>query len=253
MSLTIIGTPRKYRTDRGWRVVGTAAFTTTALTGELRIDEDCGVLSGVPNVWMLSGPSHVMNLPTGTIATSGATPFNIVSPYAGIVTSAAIVSGVGQAAHSTIVFDWHMINKGQAGTGTAVVIDRATAGNTLDTDVDVAATALTAFVPKALTLTGVTADKTVAAGDVLNFAWTAGGSTPTSQTGTSLILKMSSDGSSGDERVWVDERALVNVTNGRLFPTDNGPGSARYTVTVNRWSTNPKSGAIFGFSYESGT
>jgi hypothetical protein len=252
MSLAIIGTPRKYRTDRGFRVTGTAAFTTTSLTGELPIDTDCAKLTGVPKVWLLNGPSFPLVIPTGTIATSGATAFNIVCPYAGIVTSAQIVSGAAQAAHSTIVFDWHMINKGAGAAGTAVVIDRATAGNTLDTDVDAAAAGITAFVPKALTLTSTAADKTVVAGDVLNFAWTAAGSTPTSQTGTSLLLKISSDGSTGDEQVWVDERALVNTTDGRLYPTDLGNTLTRFAVTVNRWSTNPKSGAVFGFEYETG-
>jgi hypothetical protein len=253
MALTVIGTPRKYRTDRGWRTTGRAQFTTTALTGELPIDSDFTKLRGPVAVHLLNGPSHVMNIPTGTIATSGATAFNIISPYAGIVTYAAIVSGAAQAAHSTIVFDWHMINKGAAASGTAVVIDRATAGNTLDSDVDAGAASLAAFIPRVLTLTSTTADKTVALGDCLNFVWTAAGSTPTSQTGTSLILKISSDGSTGDERIWVDERASVNTTDGILSASDGGVSSVpRYTVTVNRFSTNPKSGAIFEYSYETG-
>lgn len=254
MALTIIGTPTKRKLagpNGGFRVTGTAQFTTTSLTGELPIDHDCARLFAPPKLSLLNGPSHSLIVPTGTIATSGTTGVNFVMPYAGIITYAAVVSGDAQAAHSTIIFNWHMINKGLAGAGTAVVIDRATAGNTLDTDVDAAAAGLEAFIPKALTLTSTAADKTVVAGDVLNFIWTAAGSTPTAQPGTSLILKLSADGSTGDEVIYVNERSLVNTTNGLLIVPDAGVASnPRYAVTVNRFSTNPKSGAIFAFEYE---
>lgn len=251
MSITTIGAPTRQQTYRGTRVTGRARFTTTSLTGELPIDSAAAFIRGPIDVRMLKGPTHTMVVPTGTIATSGATSFNIISPYAGIVVSAAVVSGATQAAHSTIVFDWHMINKGAGAAGTAVVIDRATAGNTLDTDVDAAAAALTAFIPRALTVTATAADKTIVAGDVLNFVWTAAGSTPTSQTGTSLLLKISADGSTGDEAIWVDEAALVNTTSGALTPAVNTSLSpVGRSVTVNRWSSNPTSGGIFEYSYE---
>lgn len=251
MSLIVLGIPRKQRTDRGWRVTGRAQFVTTSLTGELPIDAAADQLRGPIALTLLNGPSHVMNIPTGTIATSGTTTFNIVMPYAGIITGWSIVSGAAQAAHSTIVFDWHVINKGLAASGTAVVIDRTTAGNTLDSDVDAAAASLAAFIPRALTLTSTTADKTVVKGDVLNFVWTAAGSTPTSQVGTSAIITVSSDGSTGDERIWVDEASLINSSNGYCAPAYNSSASPPgKTVTVNRFSTNPRSGAYFNYSYE---
>lgn len=252
MALTLIGAPQKHRIQNGFQVSGYAQFTTTSLTGELPIDPEISRLTAPPQVKLINGPSHILQVQLGAI--SATRPFSIYVPYAGIISKAVITGDATSAAHSTTILDWHMVNLGLAGAGTAVVIDRALTGGANTTDSDVAgATDLTADVPKVLGLTATTADKTVVVGDVLDFVWTVTGGT--AQTSASLNLWISQDGSTGDEYIWVDESSLITARNndspGLLSPAfNNSLSPVQRAVTVNRFSTNPKSGAIFSFFYE---
>jgi hypothetical protein len=160
---------------------------------------------------------------------------------AGVVASVKYVAKEGQAAHASIGWDWHVINAGAAGSGTAVVVDRADTGggNTNLTGVG-GGSALTAKTPKSLTVTSTTADKTVAAGDVLELTMTKN-STATTQTEGYFIITITEASTLGaEERVYLDE----TFTSGGLLAKPSAG-----TLTVARVGQNITSGAKFRFRY----
>lgn len=89
-----------------------------------------------------------------------------VVPFAGTVTAVEVIANAAVTGDNTNTRSFALTNKGQAGAGTTSVATLAlTTGNDL-----------VAFDAKTMTLTATTADRVVAAGDVLSLAQTVGAS-----------------------------------------------------------------------------
>ena len=112
-----------------------------------------------------------MQTVTATQGTTGAVFIDIFCPAAGTVSGVTVNAVDTLATSDTNYITWTVVNRGQAGAGTAAVI-AATAANTTKVT---GGSALTANTNRSLTLTSTAADYAVAAGDVIRITTTATG------------------------------------------------------------------------------
>jgi hypothetical protein len=144
------------------------AFSTTALTSTIqtkmrRVENVIPVMDGIPAL-------AVKQVPFGFLGTVSASALaNLRVPEAGIITAAGFLVTTTVATDAANIWTAGIINKGAAGSGTAVVVNIATAANSNNST---GGAAFTANVVRALTLTGTAADLVVAAGDVLQLTLT---------------------------------------------------------------------------------
>ncbi len=134
---------------------------------------------------MLSVPGQTkeIELPLGTI--SATSSFCILAPAtSAIITSASFVTKDALAASDTNYFDFGLVNKGAAGSGTTQVVDRTLAANSTKLT---GGAGITAYVRRALSLSGTPANLATASEDVLEFTITKTG-TPTNLTQCTVRL-----------------------------------------------------------------
>lgn len=251
MSLTLVGNVKKRRIDRGYRVTGFFQFSTTSASGNLPIDNDVPFLTAAPVIVQIqaqdfSAPSSAVQDAVGTVSASAA--FLMRMPIAGVISSASFTVDTTVAADAANIWNVGVINHSNTD---AVVADIAAAANSNTTTTGSAFTADTA---RALTLTSTTADKTVAAGDVLEWTFTKNSSAANL---VELNLRMAiTPASTGDrslrEIVYANVTSLL-VTSGQqaglILPTYDS--TLRYaTVPIVRSGDNLTSALTCGFSYE---
>lgn len=133
--------------------------------------------SGLIAGQQLSTAAATKELHVNLGAISATASFAIVLPQVpGTIGRITFVGQTSVAASDTDYWTFGVVNKGTAGSGTAVVVDNTSAANSTKAT---GGTALTANVPRSLTLTGVGADLIHAAGDVLLLTVTKAGSATT--------------------------------------------------------------------------
>lgn len=246
--ITVLGTPRLRRTDRGWKVAGYFQFSTTDLTGILPINSNCAnILGGIklfPQGPTAFGDSDVLQDGTG-VAVSASAAFTMIAPRAGVVSSAGFVVDTTVATDAANIWTIGIINTSNSN---AVIADIANAANSNTTTTG---SAFTADTLRALTITSTTADKTVSAGDILEWTFTKASSAANLVELTRQIVLTPTTGLGIQEQVYADVASLINTTSGLLSPTILTTITPnQLAVNIVRRGTNPTSGLIVGFEYE---
>ncbi len=251
MSISILGKPRARRVDRGWRINGYFQFSTTDLTGYLPIDNRCPRIAGgiklFPQGPTTFGDSDVLQDGTG-VTVSASAAFTMIAPRAGVVASAGFVVDTTVSTDDTNYWSIGIINTSNS---SAVVVDIAVATNTNKVT---GGTAFTADTLRALTVTSTTADKTVSAGDILEWTFTKAASAANLVELTRQIVITPTTGLGIQEQVYADVVSLIatsGATAGYLIPTVSTNVTPNgLAVPITRRGTNPTSGLIVAFEYE---
>lgn len=253
MSISVLGTPRLGRTDRGWKVQGYFQFSTTDLTGYLPINSQCPrILGGIkltpqgPTAFT-GGATTPVQFGVGTVSASAG--FLMNAPVTGAIASASFTVDTTVATDAANIWTVGILNV----TQTLTPVDIATAANSNNST---GGTAFTADVPRALTL-GVAAQLAVTQGDILEWTFTKA-SSAANLVELNLSMRITptggaTGGASISEQVYADVASLIATTGstaGYLVPvvttaiTPNG-----LAVPIVRRG-NPTSGLICAFEYE---
>lgn len=249
--ITVLGTPRLSRTDRGWKVQGYFQFSTTDLSGVLPINTSTPRIVGgiklIPQGPTVFSGLDVLQDGTG-VAVSASAAFTMIAPRAGVVSTAGFVVDTTVATDAANIWTIGILNTSNAN---AVIVDIAAAANSNNST---GGAAFTADTLRALTVTSTTADKTVSAGDILEWTFTKASSAANLVELTRQIVIVPTTGLGIQEQVYPDVAALIATsggTAGYLIPTvlttitPNGPA-----VNIVRRGTSPTSGLIVAFEYE---
>lgn len=127
---------------------------------------------------VMSGPQ--------TITTTVAKSFDFIMPATGTVTNAKFWGTATLATDNTNYVTFTLTNLGQAGSGTTVMLAATDANTTKVTG----GSAVTADVPRNLTLTGTAANLAVNSGDLIRLTVTQTGTLANTITGASAALTM---------------------------------------------------------------
>lgn len=218
--------------EGGFRLVqGVAQFTTTGLTG----DVDC-MLSSILgyNIHPLGTPGvayRQLPVPIGAVTATGSFGLQF-PPHAGVIVAAHLSVQTTHATHDTNYWAATLLNKGAAGAGTADMI--------LATDVNTTkvtgGSAITAYIPRSLSLHGTAGNLAFAANDYGLFTLTKAASA-VSLVGAHLQLTLNC----GDvgENFYLAETATDGVVK---KPADG-------KLTFARSGANVVSGQMVAFEY----
>ncbi len=119
-----------------------------------------------------------------TIATTGAEEFPFIAAATGTVTNVKFQGKDTLATSNSNYVTFTLTNKGQAGAGTTVML----AATDANTSKATGGTAITAYVPRNLTLTSTAADLAVTSGDLLILTVTATGTLANTITNATAAL-----------------------------------------------------------------
>lgn len=122
---------------------------------------------------------------TATQGTTGAVFIDVIAPAAGTVSGVTVNAVDTLATSNTNYVTWTVVNRGQAGAGTAAVIAATDANTTKATG----GSAITANTSRSLTLTSTAADLVVAEGDIIRVTTTATGTLANTVTIPKYLLK----------------------------------------------------------------
>lgn len=201
-------------------VHGSAAFTTTDLTGQI----NC-LLTRVQGarIWAAGAPGAVVRPVSQYLGAVTATKsFPLLMPgVAGTLASVAITTDTTHATHEDDHWSFTLINKGSAGIGTTDMI-LATAANSTDTT---GGAAITAFDERALTLHGTAANLAIGATDTLALVCTKAASA-VSLSGLTIRLGITT-GETG-EVLYFNE----TFTDGEITPANGLLNVTRTGTTV---------------------
>jgi hypothetical protein len=174
----------------------TTAGTGATINGQtsfiLRSQNDAVTLvangkSGTSGSWRVAAANRRISLaaPDKTIATTGATEWDLIAPEAGILVSAVFSGTDALTTSDTNYITYTITNLGQAGAGSTAML-AATAANTTQAT---GGTAISAGTKRLLTLNGTAGNLVVASGDRLRVRATATGTLANTVTFSTLLLR----------------------------------------------------------------